>query len=219
MEHEIDGKRLISYHSPTKHARELEHFYASLDEREQYLKGHKTTTHDSKEDVLEELIEVCRPHQECFRCTPKETDSGWQSSYELLHDAVQKQTWRMGKTVLFTTTSLPTKEILQIYREKDVVDKTFRLMKQRGLTPVNASTEDTTKANGALAVLGYLLLALLRSRLEEGKKTNEEMVSLEKTLALLDDVKEVVYPDGSTTLVDITKEQEEILDKIGVVLK
>lgn len=219
MEHEIEGKRLMVYHSPIKHARELEQFYTSIDERERYLKERETVKYGSKEDLLEEFAEVCKPHQQCFRCAPKKTGSEWRFSHKLLHDAVQRQTWRLGKTVLFTTTSLPTRDVLQLYREKDIVDKTFCLMKRRGLTPVNATTEETTKANGVLAILGYFLLALLGSALEGGGKTGEDSLSLEKALALLDDVKEVVYADGSKTLVDITKEQEGILDKIGVVLK
>lgn len=219
MEHEIDGKRFIVVHSPTKRARELEHFYAALDEREQYLKESEAATHDSKEDVLEELAEACKPYQHCFRCTPKETKNGWQFSHKLIHDAVQEQAMRLGKTVLYTTTYLPARDVLRLYREKDVVDKTFRLMKRRGLTPVNATTEETTKANGMLSVLGYFLLALLNDALDEREKTGEKPLSLEKALTLLDEVKEVVYPDDSTTLTDITKEQEDILDKIGVVLK
>jgi len=219
MQHELDGKRLIVYHSPEKHTKDLAHLYASIDERKQYLKERENILYDSKEDMTTELTTICKPYQQCFNITPIKTGKKWGFSYQLRPNVIQQQTQQAGKTVLFTTSAIPYQDILKIYREKDVVEKAFCLMKQRGLLPVQATTEETTKANGMLAVLGYLLLALLRKTLEEKKKTDKKTFSLENTLTLLDEIKEVVNADNSTTLTDITKEQENILKKCGVVLK
>jgi len=234
MEHKINGKRLIVLHSPLKHAKGLEECYAEIDEREQYLKEREKVFYDSEDDMLKELETVCKPHKECFRIDPKKTKNGWSFSYRLLHDVILEKSRRLGKTVLFTTTSMPAKDILRLYREKDVVEKTFQLMKRRGLTPVNATKEETTRAYGILAVLGYFLLASLRNALKDvdydeseknwkkqgkGKKEDEKEISLEKALSLLDGIKEVVFSDNSSTLTDITKEQEGLLEKVGVVLR
>jgi len=221
MEHKIREKRLIVLHSPLKHAKDLERYYAEIDEREQYLKEREKIFYESEDDLLKEIEIICKPHKECFKIDPKKTKNGWSFSYRVLHDAVMEKSRRLGKTVLFTTTSLPAKDILCLYREKDVVEKTFQLMKRRGLTPVNATKEETTRAYGMLTIIGYLLLASLRNALEDAgqDKKEDKGTSLEKTLSLLDEIKEVVFSDNSSTLVDITKEQEGLLEKVGVVLR
>jgi len=239
MKHEINGKQLIVLHSPLKHAKDLEKYYAEIYEREQYLKERENILYGSEDDMLKELETVCKPHNECFKIDPKKTKNGWGFSYRLLHNTILEKSKRLGKTVLFTTTSLPSQDILRLYREKDVVEKVFCLMKRRGLTPINATKEETTRAYGMSAVLGYSLLASLRNVLgdvndecdngekkwkkeenrKKGKMEDEKTLSLEKALSLLDEIKEVVFSDDSTTLTDITKEQERLLEKVGVVLR
>ena len=110
-------------------------------------------------------------------------------------------------------------DVIKTYREKDVVEKTFCIMKKRGLLPINATTEETTKVKGMFAVFGYLLLSLLRTKLEDKKKKSDKAFSLDKKLLLLDEIKQVVFNNDSTTFTDLLNEQKEMLEKLNVVIK
>ena len=219
MEKKIDDKRFVVIHSPVKYGKDLEKFYASINEREGYLKQYMNVDFPDKEDMLDEIDCVCKPYQKCFEITEKKTKKGWRFSYGLLNKEVQKKTRRLGKTVLFTTTSFSMYDVIKTYREKDVVEKTFCIMKKRGLLPINATTEETTKVKGMFAVFGYLLLSLLRTKLEDKKKKSDKAFSLDKKLRLLDEIKQVVFNNDSTTFTDLLNEQKEMLEKLNVVIK
>ena len=90
-----------------------------------------------------------------------------------------------------------------------MIEKTFQLMKKHGLTPINSNTEPATKARITLSYVGYLLLSLLRMKLDKD-------TSLEKALSILNEVREVVYKDGSLDLPELTKPQKEILVMTGL---
>ena len=169
--------------------------------------------------MFDEIDCICNPYQECFEITEKKTKKGWRFSYVLLNKEVQKKTRRLGKTVLFTTTSFSMYDVIKTYREKDIVEKIFCILKKRGLISVNATTEETTKVKGMFAIFGYLLLALLRIKLEDKKKKKDKTFSLDKKLLLLDEIKQVVFYNGSTTLTDLLIEQKEMLEKLNVVIK
>jgi len=220
MDHEMDGKRFIVIHSPIKYGKELERFYESINDREEYLKEQINIEFSNKDEMLNEIESVLKPYQKCFKIQKIKTKEKWQFNYKLINKNIKMKTNMLGKTVLFTTTSFTPYEILKTYREKDVVEKIFHIMKKRGLLPVHASTEETTKAKGMLTVLGYLLLSLLRKRLEDKKKKDDNVgFSLDRKLALLDEIKEVVYKNGSTTLTDLLNEQKKMLEKLNVVIK
>ena len=223
MEHEIDGKRFIVIHSPVKYGKELERFYECINEREAYLKEQLNVNFSNKDEMIDEIESVLKPYQKCFKIQKIKTKEKWQFTYKLINKNIKMKTNILGKTVLFTTTkpsSFTPYDVLKTYREKDIVEKIFCIMKNKGLLPVHASTEETTKAKGMLTVLGYLLLSLLQKRLEDKKrKEGNVSFSLDKKLMLLDEIKEVVYKNGSTTLTDLLKEQKEMLEKLNVVIK
>ncbi len=127
--------------------------------------------------------------------------------YKLKHKAIQRRTNRLGKTMLFTSTELNSGKVLELYREKDVIDKTFSLMKNHGLSPLNTTLKSSTRARVLLVYLGYLLLSLLRIKLNKD-------ISLEKAITRLSEVREVVYKDGSRTRPELTNEQKATLEKL-----
>lgn len=200
--------RILVYHDPKRRNEEFTTFYEGLGEVEQKLNELMATIFTEKKDMFEELEGVCGDYGEYFRFEYK-FSKDWTFTYKLKHKKIQARTNRLGKTILFTSTSLSLEDVLKLYREKDVIDKTFKLMKSRGLTPLKSNNEDSMKSRVFLAYLGYLLLSLLRVKLRE------EM-SLEGALKQLSWVREVVYKDGSRELPELTKQQKAVLKRLGM---
>jgi transposase len=159
--------------------------------------------------MLVELAGVCGDCAGYLRIVPSFAGH-WTFDYRVKHKAVQRTTNLMGGTVLFTTTGLRPEDVLRLYREKEVIDRTFRLMKDRGLEPLDVRLESSTRARVFLAYLGYLLLSLLRMKLKDE-------VTLEEALARLGEVRSVLYRDGSRELPELTKQQAEVLKLLGMV--
>lgn len=203
-----DGIRVIVYHDVERRNRQIKSFYDGLAEVESNLRELAGKKFDTKYDLKEELEGICGHYLNHISIRFTKNDQ-WTFSYKLRHKSIQWVTNRLGKTVLFTTTTLPAADVLKTYREKDVIEKTFQLMKKHGLTPINSNTEPATKARITLSYVGYLLLSLLRMKLDKD-------TSLEKALSILNEVREVVYKDGSLDLPELTKPQKEILEMTGL---
>ena len=200
--------RVIVYHDPKKRARQLEDFYEGLNDVENRLRELEKRSYPSKTDLEEELGGICGRYSKYITTQLKRTEE-WTFTYNLKHKAIQRFTNNLGKTVLFTSTSLDASDVLKLYREKDVIEKAFQLMKKHGLTPLNSNTETATKARILLSYLGYLLLSLLRMKL------NQE-TSLGKCLTILGEIREVRYKDGSSDLPELSKPQREVLEMVGL---
>ncbi|MDP7080727.1 MAG: IS1634 family transposase [Candidatus Undinarchaeales archaeon] len=203
-----DDIRAFVYHDSERRSRQLTSFYEGLTEVERKLDDLGEVAFPIKDEMLGELHGVCGDYAGYIRVTPTFSED-WSFTYRVKHKAVQRTTNRFGKTVLFTSTSLNAVDVLKLYREKDVIDKTFRLMKDRGLGPLQANLEGSTRARVFLAYLGYLMLCLLRMKLKEE-------TSLEEALSRLGEVREVLYKDGSRELPELTKQQKAVLKMLGM---
>ena len=209
-----DGLRVLVYHDVERESRQIKSFYEGLSEVEMRLDELSEKTFESKADLSTELEGVCGNYLKHIairyeRCDEEEGGKCWRFTYRLKHKSIQRSTNRMGKTVLFTTTALSPAEVLKAYREKDVIEKTFQLMKKRGLAPINSSKEGSTRARVMVSYLGYLLLSLMRTRLKEE-------TSLEGAVSTLSEIREAVYKDGTHELPELTKPQREIMEMVGL---
>jgi transposase len=212
-----DGLRVLVYHDGDRKNRQVRSFYEGLAEVETRLDEISGKTFETKMDLNAEIYGVCgkryRKHisikYDCNDDPNDTTTKVWTFTYKLKHKSIQRSTNRMGNTVLFTTTSLSPAEVLKAYRERDVIEKTFQLMKKHGLTPINASTEGATRSRVMVSYLGYLLLSLMRMKLDED-------TSLGRAMSTLSEVREVVYSDGTRELPELTKPQKKVMGMVGL---
>ena len=206
-EFQEENFKIIVYHDVERRNRQIKTFYDDLAEVENRLEELTEKEFENRNDLNEELEGVCGKYQTHISFRFLKANDVWTFSYKLKHKSIQRSTNRFGKTVLFTTTSLSAVEVLKAYREKDVIEKTFQLMKKHGLSPINSNTEASTRARIMLSYLGYLMLSLLRMKLDED-------TSLEKCLSTLGEVREVVYKDGTLDLPELTKPQKKIMKMV-----
>ncbi|MCL4480762.1 MAG: hypothetical protein M1113_04685 [Candidatus Thermoplasmatota archaeon] len=134
--------------------------------------------------------------------------SGKTFTYRLKHNAVQARTNSMGFFVLFTNTKMSAEDVLRIYRQKDVVEKAFMNSKP-SMEPLYARSERGTRARMFLSILGYSIMAMIASR---------SGFTYQQTEKILSGIKEIVYTNGSYSVVELTKEQKEVLEKISIEL-
>lgn len=208
-EFEEDDFRVLVYHDVEKKDRQIRSFYEGLAEVENRLEEISDKKFDTRTDLDEELEGICGNYKTYFSFKFKKSYGRWKFTYDLKHNSIQRTTNKYGKTVLFTTTDLSAADVLKAYREKDVIEKTFQLMKKHGLTPTNCNKEESTRSRIMLSYVGYLLLSLLRMKLDEG-------TSLDHCLKTLDEVREVSFTDGSLDMPELTKPQKEIMKMVGL---
>jgi hypothetical protein len=159
---------------------------------------------DSEQDMIRSVMKAAGKLLKYIEIIP----SGKAFTYRLKHNAVQARTNRMGFFVLFTNTRMSAVDIFRIYRQKDVVEKAFMHSKPC-MEPLYARSERGTRARMFLSILGYSIMAMIASR---------SGFTYQQTEKILSGIKEVVYTNGSHSVVELTKEQKELLEKISIEL-
>ena len=204
MESSVEGTRYIVFFSTKLRAEKIQPFYAGLSGMERDLHEMQDQEFDSGQDMIISVMKAAGKMLKYIEIIP----SGKAFTYRLKHNAIQARTNRMGFFVLFTNSRMSAEDILRIYRQKDVVGKAFMHSKQC-MQPLHARSERGTRARMFLSILGYSILAMIASRSGFTYQQAEKIIS---------GIKEVVYRNGSHSVVELTKEQKELLEKISIEL-
>lgn len=133
------------------------------------------------------------------------------------HDkAIQRILNRCGKYIIFTThTDMDPIDVIDKYFEKDVIEKSFFVMKHlESLQPTRVRLENRVYANVFMCYLGYLLYSMLKSKIPQ--KSNLTTVS---ALEELSRIREIEFTDQSNMdrqLTELTKNQKSVIKTIGM---
>ena len=204
MEHSIEGTRYIVFFSTKLRAEKVQAFYSRLSDMERDLHEMQDQEFNSEQDMIRSVMKAAGNMQKYVEIIK----SGKRFTYRLKHNAMQARTNRMGYFVLFTNTRMSADGILRIYRQKDVVEKAFMHSKPC-MEPLYARSERGTRARMFLSILGYSILAMITSRSGFTYQQTEKIIS---------GIKEVIYTNGSHSVVELTKDQRELLEKISIEL-
>ena len=204
MDHSVEGTRYIVFFSSRMRAEKIQAFYAGLSDMERDLHEMQDQEFNSEQDMIRSVTKAAGKLLKYIEIR----SSGKTFTYRLKHNAVQARTNRMGYFVLFTNTRMSAEDILRIYRQKDVVEKAFMHSKP-SMEPLYARTERGTRARMFLSILGYSIMAMIASR---------SGFTYQQTGKIISGIKEVVYTNGSHSVVELTKEQKELLEKISIEL-
>jgi transposase len=204
MDHSVEGTRYIVFFSSRMRAEKIQAFYAGLSGMERDLQEMQEKEFDSEQNMIRSVTKAAGKLLKYIEIR----SSGKTFTYRLKHNAVQTRKNRMGYFVLFTNTRMSVEDILRIYRQKDVVEKAFMHSKP-SMEPLYARTERGTRARMFLSILGYTIMAMIASRSGFTYQQTEKIIS---------GIKEVVYTNGSHSVVELTKEQKELLEKISIEL-
>ncbi|MGC8618624.1 MAG: hypothetical protein ACP5UZ_07840 [Thermoplasmata archaeon] len=154
-EKRVNGYRYIMFFSPRLRKRRIESFYYDLSEMEKNLDVLKRKKFHSQSDMAKTVEEELKGFSNLVDVKYDLNEMTF--SYEIRHKAIQRKTNRFRYTVLITNTSIAAKELLRIYREKDVVYKMFSHIKPHP-EPFFSRSENGTRAKLFLTVPGTPLL-------------------------------------------------------------
>ena len=143
-EKRIHGKRYLVYFSPRLRSRRIESFFAQLAEKETGLKELGKTGFKTQQDLIGSVESALKGFR---RLIDVQYDMEKLSfAYSLKHKAIQRRNNRLGFTVPTMNTLFPATAILQIYRQKDVVEKAFSHVKPSPRAILRAYRGGNTRA-------------------------------------------------------------------------
>ena len=134
---------------------------------------------------------------------------------EIRKNAVSQRVNRMGKQIILTQSALDWQECLMVYRERDTVEKAFRMMKQDlQVLPLNAKKETSMRGFLFVTFIGLILrMQLLKKMKETGLLEDYTVEGLFLELAK---IKKIKLANGETLVTELTKKQRTILEKMGL---
>jgi transposase len=132
-------------------------------------------------------------------------------TYNLIADKVDEQVSRCGYFILLTNKpTLKSIDILEIYRNKDVIEKNFDQFKNE-LDFKRLKTHHISTTEGKMFV-GFLALILRCYMLQTIKnKSEKDTMTFEKVMLELKKINSISLSNGQEILTTLTKTQKEIL--------
>jgi transposase len=200
---ELYGRRLQAhiYYDPEKQA---------FDEKELFARIEKLRAELEK---MNKSKRMAKKYKDYFVIEEKAQN---ELTFELDTNKVDERLERAGFFILLSSRAeLTSREVLKIYRDRDIIEKNFEQFKNR-LDFKRMRTHWNKTTEGKMFV-GFLAL-ILRSYMRKIMKTDPRTKSLtfEKILIELRKIKSVTMTDMSEMLIPLTKLQKTILSVLGI---
>ena len=191
------------------------HIYYDLERKSTETKEHYSYV-DKLQDELEHINQnktIPRRYKEYFSITEQSKAS---LTFKLDCEKVDEKQKRHGYFILLTNIpTLSSKDVLKIYRERDVIEKHFDMFKN-DLEFGRLKTHGDKTTEGKMFV-GFLAL-ILRSHMHHTIKSNEDTkkMTFEKIMIELRKIKIVAMSNMTEKLLTLTKTQKTILKALNV---
>jgi transposase len=158
-----------------------------------------------KRDPLVSLIDQLLREKDCthlFEWRFTGGRGGRRLKWKRNEDAIHEQEKLDGKYVLITTLSDPPGVILQIYRNRDRIERAFRITKEAiRIRPIWNRKESHIKAHLFICFLSYLLMSLLQRSLKEVEPGLTSVKALKRLSVLTRRVdRKITLPGGAKSL-------------------
>lgn len=187
--------KICIYYNQNKANDEIEHFFTELDIHEKKLMNNDELTNSK--------------YNHYFNITEKK---GEKKKIVRNEELIDKTLRRLGFFVLLTTEHVLTEvEILEKYRNKDVVEKSFDNLKNEiDMKRLRCHSDETTDGKLFVSYIALIIRAYTYERLKEYmKKSNLSYTSVVKELQK---VKQVTFSNNYIDFVPLTKRQREIFE-------
>lgn len=147
-----------------------------------------------------------------------ETKGEREIEYTLDYDKIDQLKERMGYFALISTdTELTAEEAIQIYRRKDVIEKSFDQLKN-GMDYSRMRTHHTRTTEGKvfIAFIGLIIRSQMMKRIKQAEATKK--LSLKKVIRELEKIQQIQLKNGLVQRLPLTKQQKDILAALQVEL-
>jgi transposase len=178
--------------------------------------------YDVKEKLEETAIPGWRNAEEVFKERSREMASfySWKKiddhfRIEIKKNTVTQRVNRMGKFFIFYYGERDWMECLAYYRERDIVEKGFKIMKNDIQSlPLNTNKDSTTKGFIFVCFIGLIIRMRLLSLMRETKIIEDHTV--ESLLLELEKIRKIELQNGEVIVTELTKKQKEIIEKMNL---
>ncbi len=192
------------YHDPKRETEERSDLHRRIREKRDQIE--KLTIRRGIENTIENILSSYR------RYITYRIENGMIVT-EAKDNAISAAENHMGRFLLVFNGEYSPLECLSIYRQRDVIEKAFRVMKtDLDIFPLRDHTESTIR--GVLFV--FFISLIIRSALLRGMQSSQlnEKYSLENMLLELEKLQMIEDQNGKLTEVERTKKQKDILEAL-----
>jgi transposase len=207
---EIGGNTLNAYafYNPDREKEEKDAFYKRLYAVVETLKGVKLTKWMDAKDVVEEIAGELQQYIEW-------SEKGERIGARIRAKAVAQRVNRMGKVILLYNGDFTWQEVLSMYRGKDIVEKSFEMLKHDiAALPMNAHKTETVKGFLFLCFLSLILRMRLLKQMQDTGLC--EKYTVDALLLELEKIKKVELSNNEMLVTELTKKQKDILARLGL---
>ena len=196
------------FYDPKRELEEKSTFYSRL--------------YDVKEKLEETAIPGWRNAPEVFKERAREMASfySWKKidnhfRIYIKKNAVSQRVNRMGKFFLFYYGERDWVECLTYYKERDIVEKGFKAMKNDIQSlPLNTNKDSTTRGFIFVCFIGLIIRMRLLSMMRETKII--ENYTVESLLLELEKIRKIELQNGVVMVTELTRKQKEIIEKMSL---
>jgi len=201
----VDG---YCFYDPKREIDEKNAFYSRL--------------YDVKKKLEETAIPGWRNAGEVFKERAREMASfySWKKiddhfRINIKKNAVSQRVNRMGKFFLFYYGERDWMECLTVYRERDIVEKGFKIMKNDIQSlPLNTNKDSTTRGFIFVCFIGLIIRTKLLNIMRETKVIEDYTV--ESLLLELEKIRKIELQNGEVIVTELTRKQKEIMEKMNL---
>jgi transposase len=134
---------------------------------------------------------------------------------QIKKNAVSQRINRMGKYILFYNGECDWMECLTTYRERDVVEKGFKNMKNDIQSlPLNTKKDSTTKGFLFVCFIGLIIRMKLLNTMREKKIVEEYTV--ESLLLELEKIKKIELQNGDLIVTELSRKQKDLMEILNL---
>jgi transposase len=203
MDYELYGfkTKVHIFFNTNKSADEEKHLYANIFRLESELKKLKKSKRMSKRYT--DYFDI-------------ENEGSNDIRFELNHGKINERLKRVGFFVFLTTDLDATaREVIHIYRSRDVIEKSFDCLKNElDFSRMRTHVNSTTEGKAFVGFIALILRSLLMNKIRENKDTAK--FTTEKVILELKKIRAVTLNDGKRVLMPLTKTQKKILMALGL---
>jgi len=193
--------KLHIYYSPSKAVAEEEQFYDRIEKDELALRD--MTQAPSKSKRYDKHFQINRNEDKTF---------DFNRDQEKINQAISRLGFFLILETDFKSTS---EEILNLYRRRDAIEKSFNELKNGlDMKRLQCQSDSTVEGKIFVAFFSLILRSFIQNRLKQFQQ--ETGTSFAAVMKELNKIKLVFTADGKRMLTPITKKQRDILDLCGV---
>lgn len=143
-------------------------------------------------------------------------DKNGSFTFERNPDVINNSISHLGYFLLLTTDfALSSQEVLDIYRRKDIIEKSFDNLKNAlDMKRIRTHNKDTCDGKMFVAFIALILKSILDFSLREFNRKNN--MTVDKVIKELSKIRLVSFDNGTSLLNPITKKQKDILDIFAI---